>query len=99
MDHHEIETRLDKHFNAYTLKADSIARAVFQREVLPFLKTRGWKFLSGNGTFWIGPRAGRNVDRLDRPDDKELHAILDILDIDVPGINNCLGELMPDWEE
>ena len=88
---------------AYDDALDSAAEQAFDHTVRPFCEHRGWRFLAGNGTYWIGPgvRGGGDNeafcrDRAEAADDTEALAVFDLLDIDADGY--ALGSLMPDYE-
>ncbi len=91
------ERELEKNYNNYLKSVYKIADREFKKIVLPFLKERNWRFLSGMGTWWIGAesKSGKSYYPEDFPHDTEFQEIYKLLEVEVPGINGQLGEFMP----
>lgn len=95
-----IETELEKMWDNYNETVVTIALHVFYAGVKPICEKNHWKFISGNGTWLLVDKAGdfkgnMNLFAEVHPEAKE---IIDILNIIIPGSNQFLGSLMPDYD-
>lgn len=90
---------LSKAWTEYEKKVDALAERMFKEVVRPICVKRGWKFLPGNGGWWIGsPDQRHSLDSDSLPDDDEWQAVCAVLETEIPGMQaNDLGSLMPDY--
>ena len=91
----EIENELDSLYTEYEKEVYKVAKREFENIVVPFLKDRKWSFVSGMGTWWIGPDKNRYSE--DYPEDEEFKEIEDLLKVNIEGMNQELGSLMPEY--
>jgi len=91
-----IEEKMSEAEKRFWLSIDSIAQEVFYQKVYPFCQKRNWKFLSGNGTYFLGPYSDMSrVWHSEKfEDDQELLEIIEFLDHEIPGTGQCLGSYM-----
>jgi hypothetical protein len=88
-----IDEKLDKAWVIYEQRVSDIAMEAFNRWIRPFLKRRGYLFLSGNGTWYIEDKAGHPIYSDDLP-----KTIANILDGEVEGMPaNSFGSFMPNY--
>jgi len=92
-----VERELESLYTDLEEKVNKIAEREFVNVVLPFLKRRGWQFIAGMGTWWIGPKDGDNRYSKDYPEDIEFGEIEKLLSVVIDGMNQELGSLMPDY--
>jgi len=93
-----VERDLEVLHTDFEEKVKKIAEREFINIVIPFLKRRGWQFIAGMGTWWIGPGDGDNRYPEDYPEDEEFKEIGELLGVVVEGMNQELGSLMPDYK-
>lgn len=95
-----IERELEKNHKVFLNSVEKIAMREYKKTLVPFLKKRNWKFISGMGTWWIGPSAkGRDsYDADDFPHDIEFQEIEKLLSLEVPGVSDTLAAFMPDYK-
>ena len=85
---------LEKEYSDYCNKVYKFAENKFDEIIKPYLIKHGYKFLSGNGIYFIKDKRGIQIDHEDLP-----KYIYDLLSMEIPGMEgNDLGSLMPDFE-
>lgn len=88
----------------YMVAVDARARGFFFKELLPFVKARGWHFFAGMGTHTFYDPHGethnaRHIYVPSRREDAELQELEALLNQVVPGLpSNSFGSLMPSWD-
>ncbi len=94
------ERELEKNYRVFLNTVKKIADREYKKTLVPFLKKRNWKFVSGMCTWWIGPETkGRQSYYVDDfPHDTEFQEIDELLNVEIPGANGTLGEFMPDYK-
>ena len=80
----------------YEAKAVEVARQQLEEHVWPLFKKRGYKMLSGNGTFYIKTRKGNYVEKdackvRKKGKDPALADALFVLHTPVPGVLGSIG--------
>jgi len=107
----KYQAKLVKAWNTYLEQVYAIAEEA-REEIGPILDQHGLKLMSGNGAFAIVSRDTHGLCvspythtwRQDRHfkafvDDGQTNDMIDVLTIDVSGMNNDLGSLMDDWPD
>jgi len=92
--------KIDIAWETYYKEVCDYAEQRFNSVIKPYLEKRGWEFISGNGTYWIGyddPEAQYGFVSIDI--DKLPERIRDTLQMEVQGLNQDLGTLMPDFRK
>jgi hypothetical protein len=94
-----VQSPFDTAFNSYIDEVHRIALEVLTREVWPLFKRRKYRMLSGNGTFYIENRNEKQLstDPRDYPQDPDFKRVLEILNAEIPGIYNCIGDIGYDF--
>jgi hypothetical protein len=111
MPHATPEARVESLWSTYEAAVASLAEEVIRQDVLPLLKRRRYRMLSGNGTFYIEDRNGKQLEtdprHLGGPacldpmrNDLDYLAVLEILTTPIPGMPGmCLGSFGLDFPE
>lgn len=89
----EEEGYLDRRYAQYKEKVRWFAEHMFYKYVQPWLKEHECTFRSGMGTFSIRTKGGTHLYSQDYPE------LVKYLYMDIPGMQQDLGSLMPDYEE
>ena len=90
----EYEFDLQSKFDEYYEGVEAVMMDVFTNVVEPFIKSRNWQFMAGNGTYYVCNEKGEDVEFDD--DDEEWVEVRRFLDIEIPGDDgNSLGTIMP----
>ena len=96
----QLRKELDKEYSIYEHNIQKIADRIFKTIIVPFLKKRNWSFVSGMGTFWIGPKGKTSSYYADdNPNDKEYLKIDEILNMPIDGFNATLADFMRDYNK
>lgn len=93
-----IEREIEKAHRNYINFVSKVAEREYKKILVPFLKSRDWKFISGMGTYWIGPKKGKSVYPEDVPHDEEFQEIIKLLELEVEGVNDTFAAFMPDYK-
>lgn len=83
-----IKNRIERAEKSYWSAIEAIAKHSFSHIIVPFLTERGYRFLSGNGTYLVV-----NCEDIIDPDSLPLY-IREVLDLEVYR-GQCLGSFMP----
>lgn len=59
------EAKLERHWASYEDAIDQLALGVFASTIKPFLKRRGYRYMSGMGAWWMGDDQGYWEDDVD----------------------------------
>jgi hypothetical protein len=89
-----LDANLDRLWREYSHRVDDVALKYFNSHIRPYMAKKGYRFLAGNGTYYIEDANGKFIYTEDLP-----KRIQDVLEAYVPGMSsNCLGSLMPDFD-
>lgn len=85
---------LENEFKKYEAFVYAYAKSQFQKNIKPWFEKKGYRFMAGNGTFWIGStKNDKSIWLEDLP-----VKIKNILNMDIPGMPFIsLGCFMPDF--
>lgn len=81
-------------WDKYSADVERIVRQRLDECVFPLLRRRRYRLLSGNGTFYLENRQGRQLDTdpRDHPRDPDLAEVLRVLNTEILGMPAmCLG--------
>jgi len=85
--------KLQEAWEQYVSQVFEIAEELFDEQVKSFCEANGYKFIAGNGTWWLGKDGKYGEEGI--PKD-----VLDVLYTPVPGLPaNDLGSLMPSYPD
>ena len=92
-----FENEMSKEFDTYEVKIHRIAEIAFNDTIKPYLVKHNYKFLSGNGTWYIYC-FDKNKKEIEIDVDKLPNRIKDLLNLEIPGYrSNGFGDFMPNY--
>ena len=86
-----IKDKMTAMFCFYQDQVEDLVAAQFRKRVVPYCQKHGYRFITGNGTWWLGTdKLGFHVDIP--------NGLLELLNLSVPGLPaNKFGSLMPNY--
>ena len=91
----DMDSAEDVYFNTIS----RICNKLFNQNVKPFCKQRGWKFYSGMGTYTFTDKKHNHVYQYNRPLDKIFNALIQALESSSNMLNGTpIGSMMPDYD-